>query len=1447
PQQSALPQSLPQRPQPQPEHLQGRQQRQQEQLHQPSQPVQPHLQNGGPPSGMPCISLAQHESRPTSPSLLSPKQQQQQQQWLQRHPAQCPGGEVRLPPPKQHPLDQSAWSGFTVDAMQPALESQAGTQQGRGPWLAPGYLEQLQYQPQPQQPTRGSLQAHGGEQVQRPHKSFYSISNIYSHQQPHYNRELENPQRSHLQQHDSTTHWQAMEPQAAHHQAHGCNGDCGPVSWAGNPTHLPHLISTAQLLNTMPQHILPEQNPAVPVGLQRGQLLYAQSSDEAICHRHTHSGISAVGQAPWQPLKPQPQQGAATIQGAWKSSDQLQLQQQPMSPQHQQHQQQRLLSQQFPPPQHQLQQQRPQQQWQQQQDFPGLAPSTAASWSGQGPAGNPSDAVAPPICPHAHQRHLNQDPDHPQLHPQQRQSWQLTVSQVVREPSPPQQHITANQQAPQHGHWQQQELYTAATGPHKGSSLPPPPPPQQQQRFPAQAPRPSWGQMPAPSVAAHCCTAALPLAPREPFAPMSTNTIHRPWPHTSDLSNLAPDLVAVNTRCKQLQQPGFALQFQRHNHHAPHQFSQPSHHQPSTQASPSPQQPQMYGSRAAPRHQQHMAQRKQRTEAQQLRKTHGDLAASRATLRNPASEASAPRDSVGAADGSRPGDESGPGSGCGFRTAANRTILLSDAARQRAAAFWAKVMAEEDAEPDGLAGGAGAAGSEGSWQQQPPPPPPQQHHIGGGQPLCDTLGPQVLLSDMGQEIPPTVPLVYFTDEDNDAVLPSPKGAALIPLLAAVTRSPTRIFEVQGPVAAAIGCRTSSTPAAIASTGGVSEAEGVGVAVSEDHTLNLDVGGGSSLKFSSERLRQASVASRMRGTEVLAEVEAEKPLEGVSTGEDTGASTDAGDGRGHGSSMYPAPTRIVDRPPGAVRCTGDNGIPEAVTQMAVGCPPAGEADQQDRVEGREEAGECAISTVGGGAGQELCVIPNTSPVAGILCGFSTASGKPVVVTETSRMRAASWLAKVMGDGDEEEGKRHCGEGEGADASRVTEHADAPNTRKTACACGAGAVAAVGIQKDPNCSAAGAAATEAAETGLIGSRTAAGKAGLVSEAAGKGAGGRLSKILQEDASVANEAGKRVDCMQEAESAAAGASINIAGMTSEGWVQGPGTSHGIITSARVGDGGAGVTKLGAAAAVPAPDGVVGFRTANGKPVVISEAARRRAMGWMEKVLNEELEKGANEAGSNDGSGGGCRAGNGDSGDGVIQGSIMNGRGAGPSGSITPTLPGKVQPTRFGAPPAGQGDNVPAATTEISVGGFSTAGGRPIIVSEAARQRAAGWLAKVLNDDDEDNSKDCGGNVGGMLGEANGVRSSGPNNLGDEASAMTTSVGGKVAGGGVGEAAGIGPFGVGVSEAVGAAAAISRGSAVGFSTAGGTPVVVSEAARKRAEGWLAKILNDEDEDDGG
>ncbi|GIL58585.1 hypothetical protein Vafri_13523, partial [Volvox africanus] len=190
-----------------------------------------------------------------------------------------------------------------------------------------------------------------------------------------------------------------------------------------------------------------------------------------------------------------------------------------------------------------------------------------------------------------------------------------------------------------------------------------------------------------------------------------------------------------------------------------------------------------------------------------------------------------------------------------------------------------------------------------------------------------------------------------------------------------------------------------------------------------------------------------------------------------------------------------------------------------------------------------------------------------------------------------------------------------------------------------------------------------------------------------------------------------------------------------------------------------------------------------------------------------------------------------------------VTNCSGAAPSGLVTAVLPGKVPPTGFGfaAPPAGQDGNAPAATVEISVGGFSTAGGRPIMVSEAARQRAAGWLANVLRNDE-----DGGGDVGGgMLGD---VKSSGPGDLGGGPSVMTTSVVGvKAAGGAVSEAAKIGRSCVGALEAFGAAAAIPQGSAVGFSTAGGKPVIVSEAARKRAEGWLSKIMNDEDEEGGG
>ncbi|GIL58583.1 hypothetical protein Vafri_13522, partial [Volvox africanus] len=462
----------------------------------------------------------------------------------------------------------------------------------------------------------------------------------------------------------------------------------------------------------------------------------------------------------------------------------------------------------------------------------------------------------------------------------------------------------------------------------------------------------------------------------------------------------------------------------------------------------------------------------------------------------------------------------------------------------------------------------------------------------------------------------------------------------IPLQAAVAGSSRPSFEVQRPVAATVGCRFGATPAAIASTGGDSEAEGGGVAVA-DHTINGNCGGaggggGGSLIFTNERLREVSAAARKRTTEVLAEVEAENPPKCISTGEDTTrASTDAsGGGVAHGNHMHSAATRVVDRPPGAIGCKADEMIPEVVTRMTAGCPLAGDFDQQGRMPGQGEAGECAISTAENG--HELCVILNAGPGAGMVCGFSTASGKPVVVTEASRKRAASWLSKIMDDGDEEEGGKHGSEGEGADIPLVMEQADAPNARKAVSACG-------GMQKGPGRSAAGAAAARTGESGLVGFSTAAGKPVLVSAAARKRAAGWLSKILSEDdTSAANEAAERVDCKQEAVSAAAGVGIGAVGMAIRGVVQGPGMSHAdsrVNNSARDAGGGPGLIELDAGAAVSTTGGaVIGFSTANGKPVVISEAARRRAAGWMAKVLNEDLEGNAKQAGDNGNSDGSC-----------------------------------------------------------------------------------------------------------------------------------------------------------------------------------------------------------------
>ncbi|GLI61214.1 hypothetical protein VaNZ11_003481, partial [Volvox africanus] len=245
------------------------------------------------------------------------------------------------PPPKQLPKG--------TRLLRPGQRAPPPPQQSALPLPLPKLPPQLQQpQPQPQSSTGGSFQVHGGEQGQRPHQPFYDKSNYqqqpylqqFRHpqaqhypqmqlqqifpqqqQQQHNTGEHENPQCHKLQQQEATALWEVVEPGDAHRRAHGATGEGHSISWEGNPEHLP------QLLNTMPQHIFPEQNSAAPVGLQRGQLLCAHSSDESICHRHAHSGIGA-GQSPWQPLRPQPQQGAATNQGIWKHPDQLRLQQQ---------------------------------------------------------------------------------------------------------------------------------------------------------------------------------------------------------------------------------------------------------------------------------------------------------------------------------------------------------------------------------------------------------------------------------------------------------------------------------------------------------------------------------------------------------------------------------------------------------------------------------------------------------------------------------------------------------------------------------------------------------------------------------------------------------------------------------------------------------------------------------------------------------------------------------------------------------------------------------------------------------------------------------------------------------------------------------------------------------------------------------------------------------------
>ncbi|KXZ49459.1 hypothetical protein GPECTOR_21g685 [Gonium pectorale] len=289
-------------------------------------------------------------------------------------------------------------------------------------------------------------------------------------------------------------------------------------------------------------------------------------------------------------------------------------------------------------------------------------------------------------------------------------------------------------------------------------------------------------------------------------------------------------------------------------------------------------------------------------------------------------------------------------------------------------------------------------------------------------------------------------------------------------------------------------------------------------------------------------------------------------------------------------------------------------------------------------------------------------------------------------------------------------------------------------------------------------------------------------------------------------------------------------------------------------------------------------GFTFASGRPAAISAAARQRGASFMAKVLSaadvpEQEDVGAaaaaplqpedpqhRECGS--GAGGTAQsgalhsgpteqlaataasprenpaAGEGDGGGAGGGGfKFASGKAATISAAARQRgalLMAKVIAAAEEAEQAGTETSAPnAAVAGMVYSGFSTGSGRQVTISAAARQRAAGFLAKVMENDEEggpgDGASDGAAIAAGALAAAEPPPAAGP-----------------------GPPAVPGPSGLtavvpqGQRPAPGAASGADTVYS-GFSTGSGRQVTVSAAARKRAAGFLAKVLDNDDEDQPG
>ncbi|EFJ51213.1 BRCA2-like protein [Volvox carteri f. nagariensis] len=1482
------------------------------QQQQPTRQGQQQLQGGGPQPGTPRMPVMdQVEPRLARPVLLEQPPQvqgggahdelglglpQHLQQQGQQQPTvwDCfPTPDLMLFPPERQGAVQSGQSpcpGQQQRQYHPHQQPQQLAPQQPGQWRLPqppeppiGDCRQLQmHQGREQQQQRQDHNYHHNQnrshQQQYEHQNpsykehqptlFHVPSHHHHHQRTHHS--YHDPQQQQHQQHQSQypQYYQQQNHQQHHagapplvidrgtsHHPAPWTGDHSTASWEGKPAlPQPHALqqpghSTAQDCISAAQHSAASAGGSVHFG------------------SHIHPPGTAAFPSRRQSLE----------ERSWQPHQQRQ----PLSPQH---------------PQQQLQ-------------LPGshgCAPSMQQPGNyGLPPTGSACHrSAAAPSCVRWQEQHQHHQPQALQL--QQRPAWHPQQAMIAgrseRQPSPPPQHQLyhaacqpqqqqqwqqqlqqqhQHQQQPcaghsalsqplqpqSHGHSQAWLQHVPNNGRRDPSPQPPPaggglpvqlpPPPQVRPCFPQHVSWESRGQLHSAPPAVNSHTPAPPQAQRQPLPALSANTPF-PRPYGTDLHTPPPALPTTITGSKQPPGPSSrqAQQQPLHHAHASNQLNNDRHiqHPQSVRASPAMQQ--SYGG-----HQQlphgppptgldHQRQQPPLVVLPAI--VHGGATTPHAATRN-LTDASAhgvhARFSGAARLGQEPG--TGPGS-CGFRTAADKPIHLSDAARQRAAAFWVKVLEEPETVVDGggVAGEAVVTDETGRSVQQ-------QHGKMEAR-NCDgrvsespggSAGSRLALPAPPLEIPPTVPLLAFEDVEADSENVGPLGNGPPPTGGMPLPPPPLPAPLRNE-AQAHGAGTDSITAFGAGAGlGTSDAAAVpgisGMANDKDCSGDVEVGfgsdgshgGGSGFIFASGRRPQVSAAAMRRGAEVLAKAltaAAVDPSEGCGA-EDAGMSHTVA----KGASEWLA-AAVTEAFP-----AHDAGVAQVENLQGRNRPDGGVVALAAADGNRFDSGTgpaIAVQTPCGDSGAQAAattgpsVRMETDPAA---CGFSTAAGRPVVISEAARKRAAGWLAKILDEDDteERESRSHGGKlSAGVDAGPFVSGPDENRIADSRRVRPRGAFSAVSAQGGSArrgavgatvvaASTAAAVLSTAGSGGLSGLgggfSTAAGAPVAISDAARKRAASWWSKVLQDQDNGMGMAECSAGCggEQDAKGAAAGAdvsgSVGIGGQTMAAEAMAVAAATGGCARNRT-DSPCTDAEAGRAAAVnqagpiaPIGEGFPGFSTAGGRPVVVSEAARQRAAGWMAKILNEEPAQGPGV----DGAGGN---GSGD-GSGMATGS----GGAAQLGDA---------PSAGAAATAGQGGDDPATATAAvaaggSFGGFSTAGGRPVVVSEAARQRAAGWLAKVLKDECSDGDEQDVRGAGAGHGDSGFGGSTGAAGF----SAVTA--GAKMAGG---SASGMGPpADLGMAAAAGA---------VGFSTAGGRPVVVSEAARKRAAGWIAKVLDADD-----